>query len=146
MLLESATVSRVGDGDSLDLRGGERVRLVQVDAPELGQGECYAREARSALERLAGSGTPVDLQRDPDLDDRDRYRRQLRYVFADGQNVNLQLVRVGAAAPYFRRGDEGMYADDLLDAVDEARSERRGMWAACRVSWRRDAPVDTRPR
>ena len=30
----------------LDLRSGARVRLVQIDAPELGEGECHARESR----------------------------------------------------------------------------------------------------
>ena len=34
---ESATVGRIGDGDTLELRGGARVRLVQIDAPELGR-------------------------------------------------------------------------------------------------------------
>ena len=141
-----ATVARIGDGDSLDLRNGERVRLVQVDAPELGQGECYAREARHELERLAPPGRRIELDRDPGLDDADRYGRLLRYLHADGLNVNVQLVRRGAATPFFRRGDEGIHADELLDAVDDARRERRGMWSSCRVEWEAERAVVTRPR
>jgi hypothetical protein len=42
----------------------------------------------------------------------DQYGRLLRYVVrvADGVNVNAQLVRVGAAAPYFYAGRRGRYA------------------------------------
>lgn len=142
--VEAATVSRVGDGDTLDLRDGRRVRLVQIDSPELGQGECYAVEARRELLVLAGPGTRVTLERDPELDDRDRYRRLLRYVLVGERVVNVELVRRGAATPYFRGGDEGAYARSLLDAVAEARASRRGMWGACRVEWSSGRPVTTR--
>lgn len=136
----------MGDGDTLDVRAGDRVRLVQIDAPEVGEGECYARESRRELERLAPRGGRIELEADPRLDDTDRYGRLLRYVHARGANVNVELVRRGAATPYFRRGDEGMYADELLDAVAEARRSSRGMWGSCRVSWDRHRAVITRSR
>ena len=144
--LRPATVVRAGDGDTLDLASGERVRLVQVDAPELGEGECYARQSLRELERVAPSDARVELERDLRLDDIDRYGRLLRYVHVGDRNVNVELVRRGAATPYFFRGVEGRHADELLAAVAEARATRRGMWAACRVSWHRDEPVATRPR
>jgi endonuclease YncB( thermonuclease family) len=126
-----ATVARVVDGDTIRLEDGTRVRLVQIDAPEADLRECYAARATRALERLVPVGTEVELEADPALDDRDRFGRVLRYVLRDGTNVNLELVRAGAAAPYFFRGDRGRYADDLLDAAEEARDERRGLWGAC---------------
>ena len=122
------------------------MRLVQIDAPELGQGECFAREALRELERLARPGARVELEGDPRLDDRDRYDRALRYVLVGAVNVNVDLVRRGAATPYFRGGTEGRYADELLSAVDEARGGARGMWSSCRVSWEPDRAVTTRPR
>ena len=136
----------MGDGDTLDVRAGGRVRLVQIDAPELGEGECYARQSRRELERLALPGERIELEADPDLDDIDRFGRLLRYVHAADSNVNVELVRRGAATPYFRGGDEGTYADELLDAVDEARRASRGMWGSCRVSWNPDRAVVTHPR
>jgi micrococcal nuclease len=142
--LVAATVARVGDGDSLDLRGGARIRLVQIDAPELGEGECYSRESRAVLERLVPRDTEVELEPDPRLDDVDRYGRLLRYVHAAGTNVNVELVRRGAAVPYFRQGIEGRHASELLDAVAEARDARRGMWSQCRVTWVAERPVVTR--
>lgn len=123
-------VARVNDGDTITLQGGEKVRLLQIDAPELTD-DCYGRAAKSALERHVHSGTQAQLVRDPELDARDRYGRLLRYVVVGGENVNLALVREGAASPYFFRGDRGIYARDLLDAVEEARDARRGYWGAC---------------
>ena len=122
------------------------MRLVQVDAPELGQGECYARQAQRELQRLAAPGRRIAIEADPGLDGSDRYGRLLRYVHAADVNVNVELVRRGAAAPYFRSGDEGIYAEVLLEAVEDARRERRGMWGSCRVSWQPDRAVTTRSR
>ena len=141
-----ATVARIGDGDTLDLRGGARVRLVQIDAPELGEGECHARESKRELEQLAPPGQRVQLEADAQLDDTDRFGRLLRYVVVAGTNVNVELVRRGAAAPYFRGGDEGAHADELLGAVADARDAGRGMWGSCRVSWDPERTVATRPR
>jgi micrococcal nuclease len=140
-----ATVERVIDGDTLVVRGGARVRLVQIDAPEAGE-ECYAGASTLELIRLAGAGTRVELEIDPGLDQVDRYGRLLRYIHAGSRNVNLELVRRGAATPWFYDGDRGRYATRLLTAMSAARAARRGMWGACRVSWKPDGPVDTRPR
>lgn len=141
-----ATVARVGDGDTLDVREGrDRVRLLQIDAPELGEGECYARRSRAELERLARPGARVELEADARLDDEDRFGRLLRYVHAGETNVNVELVRRGAATPYFLGGDEGRYAGELLDAVEDARAARSGMWGACRVEWDPRRGVVTRP-
>jgi endonuclease YncB( thermonuclease family) len=144
---ETATVARVGDGDTLDVRSGERIRLLQIDAPELGEGECYGRDALRALERLVPVGSRVSVEADPGLDDRDRYGRLLRYVTtARGVIVNVELVRLGAAAPYLRGGEQGLHADELLAAVEDARRSRVGMWGSCRVSWQPERVVTTRPR
>lgn len=126
----AAVVEWVNDGDTLTLTDGAKVRLVQIDAPEL-ETDCYGRAALQALAGLAPKGTRVSLAADPKLDDRDRYGRLLRYVFVRGENVNVQLVRDGAASPYFFRKERGAYADELLDAVDESREARRGYWGSC---------------
>lgn len=140
-----ATVERIVDGDTLVVRGGARVRLVQIDAPEAG-GECYASGSTMELIRLAGPGTRVGLESDPALDRVDRFGRLLRYVNSHGRNVNVELVRRGAATPWFYDGDRGRYATRLLVATTSARDARRGMWGACRVSWNPYEPVATRSR
>ncbi len=128
---EAVVVATVSDGDTLRLQDGRRVRLVQIDAPELASGECYGREARAVLLELAPPGTRVRLQKDPRLDRQDRFGRLLRYVLRGETNVNLALVRRGAAAPYFYRGDRGKYSAALLDVARLARAKKRGLWRAC---------------
>jgi micrococcal nuclease len=127
---EETTVARVGDGDSIETESGERVRLVQIDAPELGEDECYGKEAAEALRALLPPGSAVRLEADPRLDDVDRFDRLLRYVHADGLNVNLELVRRGAASVWFVDA-HGRYADELLHAARDAQAAGRGLWSAC---------------
>jgi micrococcal nuclease len=127
---DAVEVARVGDGDSIELETGERVRLVQIDAPELGEDECYGEEATATLEGLLPPGSSVRLEADPRLDDTDRFDRLLRYVHLGDLNVNLELVRRGAASVWFVDGP-GRYADELLDAARKAQAAGRGLWGAC---------------
>jgi micrococcal nuclease len=126
-----AVVATVTDGDTVRLADGRRVRLLQIDTPELGTGECYSRASKKALLRLVPERSPVLLEADPNLDQVDRYGRLLRYLRRGPTNVNLSLVREGAAAPYFYGGDKGRYADRLLSAARVAKAARRGLWGAC---------------
>jgi len=128
---EIARIAHVTDGDTVRLANDARVRLLQIDAPEVRSRECFADAATAALRRLLPPGTSVRLERDPSLDASDRYGRELRYVFAGGRNLNLALVEAGAAAPYFYRGERGRYASRLLAAARPARAARRGLWGAC---------------
>jgi micrococcal nuclease len=126
-----ATVDHVSDGDTIVLTDGRHVRLVQIDAPELPEHECYAMQSARALSVLLPPGTPVEIVTDPALDRVDRFGRTLAYVEKGGANVNLELVRHGAAAPYFFHGDRGRYADEFLQAARVARQDLLGLWAAC---------------
>jgi micrococcal nuclease len=128
---DTGVVASVYDGDTLTLRDGRRVRLLQVDTPELGSGECFSRAARTALLRLTPIGKTVVLELDPRLDRRDRYGRHLRYLRRNGVNVNVELVRRGAAAPYFYRGERGRHASALMRAAQGAKASKRGLWKAC---------------
>jgi micrococcal nuclease len=127
----TGTVRRVLDGDTIVLADGRHVRLVQLDAPETDEDECYAREAKRALARLLPNGTRVRIETDPALDRIDAYGRTLAYVERNGANINLELVREGAAAPWFYGGDHGHYAAALLTAARDAVRRRLGLWAAC---------------
>jgi micrococcal nuclease len=129
--LTGATVDDVYDGDTLTVTSGYRVRLLQIDTPELGSGECYSRAARTALINLTPAGSRIELETDPSLDKVDRYGRLLRYIHRGPLNVNVQLVKRGAAAPYFYDGEHGKYAFELLADAKRAKAEKRGLWGAC---------------
>lgn len=115
-------VVSVADGDTLTLLTPERtqlkVRLDGIDAPEEGQ-EFSAASKRALSSFVAGKTVAVQVS------GTDRYGRALGAVIADGQNVNLAMVRAGYAWHYVK------YSDDAALAAAEkaARSERRGLWA-----------------
>ncbi len=141
-----ARLDRVIDGDTVALTSGARVRLVQIDTPEIGTGECYSRAAARDLRRLLPVGAAVSLERDPLLDERDRYGRLLRYVWRGSENVNLRLVRDGSATVWLYRGERGRYAAELLAAGRAARAAKRGLWGACpRTPWNPYGPATTGP-
>jgi micrococcal nuclease len=127
-------VASIIDGDTLKLDNGQRVRLVQIDSPEA-KGECYGAKATAALRQLLPAGTEVKIVRDRKLDNKDRYGRLLRYVFAGEQNVNLVLLRRGAASVWFFEGDRGRYTTRFTRAADQARAKKRGAWGACQASY-----------
>ncbi len=130
-VLASGIVASITDGDTLRLADNRRIRLVQIDAPELPAGECYSEQALDALTRLAPIGTSVALRLDRALDAKDEHGRFLAYVTNGARNFNLQLVEQGAAAPYFFRGERGQYAEDLMRAARRAQAAKRGLWGAC---------------
>jgi endonuclease YncB( thermonuclease family) len=130
-ILASGLVASVTDGDTIRLADNRRVRLVQIDAPERPSAECYAEKASSALNLLAPVGASVTLRLDRALDARDEHGRLLAYVSNGKRNLNLALVEMGAAAPYFFRGKRGRYAEDLIRAAVRAKTAGRGLWGAC---------------
>jgi endonuclease YncB( thermonuclease family) len=130
-VLASGIVASVTDGDTIRLADNRRIRLVQIDAPERPSGECYAERATTALTRLAPVGTVVSLRLDPKLDAKDENGRVLAYVTYGKRNFNLELVELGAAAPYFFRGERGQYGEDLMRAAVRAKTAGKGLWGTC---------------
>jgi endonuclease YncB( thermonuclease family) len=116
------------------LRNGQKVRLVQIDTPEIYFGtECYGRQASATTERLLPVGTRVRLSPEPATDRVDDFGHLLRYVIrgSDRVNVNLSLVAVGAAAPYFYAGRRGEYANRLETLAKLAQAKKLSLWRAC---------------
>lgn len=127
-------IDHVVDGDTVDLTNGAKVRLVQIDTPEVYFGtECYGRQASALAKRLLPYGTKVRLTAEPATDRVDNYNRLLRYVIRarDGLNVNVYMVRVGAATPYFYNGRRGKYAALLDRLARRAQALGLGLWGAC---------------
>jgi endonuclease YncB( thermonuclease family) len=87
--------------------------------------------AKIELTKLLKSDGKVELIADPKLDNSDRYGRSLRYLLFKGVNVNLKMVEIGAAAPYFYRGDKGMYSKQLMNLAESAKKNKLGLWKYC---------------
>lgn len=127
-------IDHVADGDTVTLTNGQRVRLVQIDTPEVYfETECFGPQASVETKRLLPPGTSVRLEVEPAADRVDRYGRLLRYVIRarDGLNLNLRLVHDGAAAPYFYDGQRGRFAGRIEALARQARARRAGLWGRC---------------
>src|SRR5205085_9338001 len=111
-----AVVTRVFDGDTVDVAGLGRVRLLGIDAPEIGgpfdRPAPFALEARDELQMLVlnrFARFECDL-----VAENDKYGRRLAYVVLEtGEFVNARLVRDGLARVSARR---------RLRLLDELRS------------------------
>lgn len=97
-------VVRVIDGDTLELAGGDRVRILNIDTAEMpprsrcGRERELALAAKVRLAELVEHGEIITLAREGR--DRDPYGRQLRRVTIDGQDAGDQLIREGLAQPW----------------------------------------------
>lgn len=133
--LPTARVSRVVDGDTVDVVGDGRtvrLRLIGIDTPEVVDPrkpvQCFGREASARAHALL-DGQTVGLEADPSQGELDRYGRRLRYLWlADGRLFNLQLVAEGYAHEYTYRLPY-KYQAVFQRAEREAREQGRGLWA-----------------
>ncbi len=75
----------------------------------------------------------VRIERDHPAEIRDRYNRYLAYVFAEKNgtwlNFNVEGVRAGMS-PYFPKyGYSRRFHNEFVAAQDEAKNNKRGIWA-----------------
>ncbi len=127
-----ATITRVIDGDTVELSTGQRVRYIGVDTPETldpRKGvQCFGKEA-SAYNKSIVLNQKVRLAKD--VSDMDRYHRLLRYVYLeDGTLLNLKLVEEGYAKAATFPPDV-KYSKVFVAAEAAAREAGKGLWAKC---------------
>lgn len=124
-------VTRVVDGDTIELENGERVRYIGIDTPETVDPrkpvQCFGVEASKKNKELV-EGKSVRLEKD--VTDRDKYNRLLRYVWIGDTFINLELVKQGFAHSYSYPPDI-KYQDQFRAAQKEARETKAGLWGAC---------------
>lgn|SRR3989344_5094443 len=102
---EIGVVERVIDGDTIVINGTS-IRLLGINTPE--KGELYYNEAKEFLENKT-LGILIKMERGKT--DLDLYNRKLRYVYVEGENVNLKLVENGLANYYFPSGKDVHYEE-----------------------------------
>ena len=124
-------VTRVVDGDTIEIEGGKKVRYIGIDTPETSHPskpvECYGKEATDKNRELV-EGKMVVLEKD--ISETDRYGRLLRYVWVNGEMVNELLVRQGFAQVSTYPPDV-KYQQLFLEGERIAREEMLGFWGSC---------------
>jgi micrococcal nuclease len=126
-------IIRIVDGDTIivDYQGKhEKVRLLCVNTPEsvhpdkkqnVPMGKVASDYTKKRL-----TGKYVDLEFEGFL--RGRYGRLLVYVFVDGKNFNLELVKQGLSPYYTKYGLSQKYDKEFRAAERLARKEKLGIW------------------
>lgn len=130
-------ISRVIDGDTIELDNGDKIRYIGIDTPETLDPrkpvQCLGKNASDKNKELV-EGKPVWLVKD--ISDKDKYGRLLRYVYLGDPDqespvfVNLELVKQGFAHSSTYPPDI-KYQDLFVTAEKEARDANRGLWGKC---------------
>ncbi len=128
---EGILVTKIVDGDTIEIEGGQKVRYIGIDTPETVDPRqtvgCYGKEASNKNKDLV-EGKKVRLEKD--VSETDRYGRLLRYVYVDETFVNEYLVSegFGKAASY---PPDVKYQDKFKAAETSARNSKKGLWGSC---------------
>lgn len=118
-LQEKSLVIEVVDGDTFQLKSGERVRLMGVDAPEIER--CGGPEAKKVLAGLI-------LNKNVNVEEtvKEKYGRTMALVYVDGKLVNKMMMEQGWGVPDYRKNSQ---RDILTAAYTEGK--KKGLWAFC---------------
>lgn len=139
---DTLVVQRAGAMNAIStfFGGGQsyKFRLAGIDAPETehagGSGfhraQPYAYAGSEAAQAMISGAKNLSLVIDPF---NVTYGRQVGTVFADGRNLNLEMIRRGMASylPFKKKGSQEMYrASTYESASNLARASEIGMWRA----------------
>ncbi len=124
-----AKVTRVLDGDTVELENGDKIRYLLVDTPEVsGGGDCYGSNAAQFNSDLVLGKT---IQISYDVECTDNFGRTLAYVSVNGQEVNSLLIQRGYGCVLHIPPDGDSRVDELKALQLDAKNARRGLWGAC---------------
>jgi micrococcal nuclease len=115
-------VSRVIDGDTIELSSGNKVRLLGINTPE--KNEVYYDEAKKkAVDLMQKKTCELIFGKERT----DKYGRLLAFIECDEVNVNLQIVREGLATVYLS-GQGDLFFNELNSEQEFARNNELGLW------------------
>jgi len=114
------TVTAIHDGDTFTLGNGERVRLLGIDAPELGN--CGASESATLLKSLI-LGKIIKITDEK----RDTYGRRMGLVWKGSTLVNQEMLAAGWAKPNY---DPNSRSEDLKSAYKYASENKLGLYSS----------------
>lgn len=116
-------VTRVIDGDTIELSTGERVRYIGINTPE--RNECFFQEAKLANEKLVLN---KEVRLVKDVSQTDRYGRLLRYVYVNDIFINNYLVKKGYAYVSTYPPDV-RFQELFIQSQQLAREKQKGFWS-----------------
>ena len=110
-------IAQVHDGDTVTTQTGERIRLAQIDAPELLQP--YGDSAQIFLSNLV-----LNKQVRLVTHGKDKYGRTVADIYINGVYVNEAEIQAGLCWVYARYSRRKYYVEER-----EARAKAIGLWS-----------------
>jgi micrococcal nuclease len=132
---QTAIVSRVIDGDTIEIEGKIKVRYIGINTPEIyhdttgkktGE-QCFANESYLENKKLVEGKTITMIK---DVSDKDQYGRLLRYVYVDDKFINEYLIKNGFAKLMTIKPNIKYSLQFKADQA-EAKLNNRGIWKIC---------------
>lgn len=131
----TAKVTRVYDGDTIEIETGQKVRYIGIDSPEVYPSRlCFSDEARIENQNLV-LGKVVKLVKDNS--ETDKYGRLLRYVYVENPElvsgsvfINDFLVKSGFAKSMTVPPDI-KYKEEFEVSEKFAKDQKLGLWGKC---------------
>jgi micrococcal nuclease len=122
-------VTRVIDGDTIELESLVKIRYLLVDTPEVSGGvECFGENAKQYNTDLVLNKT-VQISYDEQCTD--NFGRSLAYVTVDGEEINTLMIRNGYACVLFIAPNGESRREEFEALQLDAKNARRGLWSAC---------------
>jgi micrococcal nuclease len=125
---ETVLVTRVIDGDTIEIEGGQKIRYIGIDTPESKHPskpiQCFSKEATERNRQLV-EGKQIQIEKD--VNETDRYGRLLRYVYIDDEMINQKLVAEGFAKASAYPPDV-KYQELFNEAQRLAEQQSLGLW------------------
>ena len=133
------TLARCVDGDTayMMVAGNEiSVRFLAIETPEIDSDDPFALIASEFTCRELSNAELIEIEQDPNAGahDRDRYNRLLRWVYVDGDLLQLKIIERGYGQIAYIR-DDYKYNDELQEAEALAKENRLGIWQRSDSDW-----------
>lgn len=123
-------ITRISDGDTIHVTDNNgrkhKIRMAHIDAPEMNQ--AYGARSRDQL-KAAADNAKVKVK----VFELDRYGREVAQVFKGNTDLNLMMVREGAAwhyESYAEKQQNKLAFTEYAAAQKQAKRDRKGLWRA----------------
>lgn len=127
---KNLTVKEVHDGDTFTLFDGSRVRLLGIDAPEIGR--CGADEAKNLLSSLVLGKKVKIVENKPD-----NYGRKMGLIYIGKKLINQEMLKSGWTRPDYSKNSK---SEDLKTAFHYASQNKLGIFSKCTISEKATPP------
>ncbi len=117
-------VTKVTDGDTLQINYNQKIRLSGINSPE--KDECHYNRSKNFLKELLLN---QEIFLEKDYTNKGRYGRLLRYIHFNNKDINAELVLTGNARVYDKYAYDTKKYAELKELEFIAKENNEGVWA-----------------